>query len=241
MVFSKGQVKNNSSSQTSPTDNENLELKIRAINETNMSLTKANNNLTEDMEKIKKAILLLSKANDNLTTDMKKVNEANALLVDRFNDLEKRCNQLSLHLILSDMFTYLINLLSLSSYGIRTSGISVNKLRECLESSVPNLGTIDDIDISYRQILHRIKDDLARVSFNLNLIDHGHSAQHFKYVLVKISDIMKLIFEQVVNEYKERKEILTHNDLMEDLVQILKTTSLNSSTQSSDDNSIEFK
>ncbi|CAF1004988.1 unnamed protein product [Adineta ricciae] len=131
-----------------------------------MSLTKANNNLTEDMKKIKKAILLLSKANDNLTTDMKTVNETNGLLVDRCNDLEKQCNQLSLHPILSDMFTYLINLLSLSSYGIRTSGISVNKLRECLESSVPNLGTIDDVDIS--SLASNILNDLSTANIFSN-------------------------------------------------------------------------
>ena len=100
------------------------------------------------MKKVKEAIILLSKANDNLIMDIKKVNEVNASLNDRYIDLEKRCNQLSLHQALSDMLTYLINRLNLLSYSIRTSGLSFSKLCECLENSVTNLGTDNDIDVS---------------------------------------------------------------------------------------------
>ena len=84
----------------------------------------------------------------NLSKRLKDVEDANGTLSIANAELKDRLDDLTSCQALSDLFQYLINLLSLFSHSSRISGASANSFSECFANTVSKISTDDNTNLS---------------------------------------------------------------------------------------------
>ena len=108
----------------------------------------------------------------------------NSSLVICNAELKERIDQLTLYQSLADLFQYLINLLSLSSYSVTILGVSANGVSECLANTVSKIWTDDNAKLfqEVEKIVNEFSSSTS-VQIGQTTSNEDHLVRRWKFIV----------------------------------------------------------